>query len=186
MTDHKHAVINAKDLDQLLTALHAAERADRLATDHEQQSSPDRSIPTGIEQRYGIDLSRLPHWGPAPKDCTTVYSWDSERVLCADGTAWSVAPRQPFDAQPRAEDIFDGKPHTATPTFYASSGSYRVALRATTLDNAIDEVRLGKHDIHRVREMAADMEDSLEDPQTFDIYRTNDDELLAQMIDVTY
>ena len=82
--------------------------------------------------------------------------------------------------------LYDGKPHTATPKYHAGSGSYTVALRATNLDDAIEEVRLGLHDIHRVREIAAADTDSLEDPQTFDIYRTDDSELLANTIDVTY
>ena len=88
--------------------------------------------------------------------------------------------------QPEHGLSFDGKPHTNHPAYYARSGSYTVALRATTLDNAIDEVRLGKHDIDRVREIAASDSDSLEDPQTFDIYHTSDHETVAVTIDVTY
>ena len=88
--------------------------------------------------------------------------------------------------QPEHGLSFDGKPHTANPTYYACSGSYTVALRATTVETSIAEVRLGKHDVHRVREIAAADTDSLEDPQTFDIYRTSDHEPVAQMVDVTY
>ena len=59
---------------------------------------------------------------------------------------------------------FDGKPHTQNPTYYACSGSYTVALRATTIDDAIAEVRNGWYDIDHVREIAAADTDSLEGP----------------------
>ena len=65
---------------------------------------------------------------------------------------------------------FDGKPRTANPAHYACSGSYTVALRATTVDDAIAEVHNGWYDIDRVREIPAADTDSLENPQTFDIY----------------
>ncbi len=81
---------------------------------------------------------------------------------------------------------FDGKPHTANPAYYACSGSYTVALRATTVDDAIAEVRNGWYDIDRVREIAAADTDSLEDPQTFDIHRTSDHKTVAVSVDVTY
>ncbi len=87
--------------------------------------------------------------------------------------------------RPEPEIAFNGRPHTANPTYYACSGSYTVALRATNVRDAIAEVRLSKHDIARVLEIAAADPDSLEDPQTFDIYRTSDHEPVAKIVDVT-
>ena len=88
------------------------------------------------------------------------------------------------------DDIFErhynGAPSRLDPLFYAVSGSYTAILRATTVEGAIKEVRLGQGEIDKARDEAAEDKGSLEDPQTWDIFRFGTDEEVANTVDVTY
>lgn len=77
-----------------------------------------------------------------------------------------------------------GEHAAKTARYYAISGSYAAFLAARTVDAAIDEVRRGGGVIDHAREAAAADEDSLEDPQTWDIFEAATDEEVACMIDV--
>ena len=68
--------------------------------------------------------------------------------------------------------------------FYARSGDWHATLRARTVEDAIEEVRLGKNQVAVAREEAAADPDAQYDPQTWNIYRVADDEEVACMVDV--
>ena len=89
-TKHRDAIANAADLDDLLAALQTAES--HLAV--QRHDDPHLDFGEGIEQEFGVDLASLPTFGgPIPDDTIGVFSWDADRVLVADGSAWAIEPR---------------------------------------------------------------------------------------------
>lgn len=74
------AIKNATSLDELLSALNAAE-----ATLRETES------PLRIDEL--VDLSSLPTFGgEEPKDTAGVWSWDADRLLVGEGE-WEIVSR---------------------------------------------------------------------------------------------
>lgn len=95
-------VLDAATLDALLAALLACEAETR---EHNLAAQTEGESPWAgnerAEDRHGYDVTALPDFGGTePWDTSGIYSWDADRILVADGTAWAIEDREPADDPP--------------------------------------------------------------------------------------